>query len=417
MEIRSQQVAVLFLSMFIFTLGFSVTVPVMPYFAKQLGGSVVDVGMLMAAFSAMEFVFATVWGKVSDAVGRKPVILIGLLGFTASFAIAGLSSQLWMLYASQIIAGALAAGIFPAAMAYIADSTSNEQRGSLMGLMGAASGLGVIFGPASASFFAIWGLSVPYFAAAALGLLTAIIAFMWLKEPARVAAKTEIKRKPAGFLQGFKPGLLAFFLLMFLAMVIMASLEATFGYYAMDRFSLSETPSPMPLLWTSVMLTGTNTLGIAFTFFGIAGVITQALVVGKMMEKIGEEKTIAIGLVLSALGAAMIVLSPELISIVISASVLAVGSGLMMPGINTAVSRRTDEDSQGVVMGMLGSFNSIGRTLGPILGGFAYSMAMALPYVASAVLSILSAAAFELYTRKSKGAVKAVSGTPREMKI
>ena len=94
----------------------------------------------------------------------------------------------------------------------------------------------------------------------------------------------------------------------------------------------------------------------------------------------------------------------------ISASVLAVGSGLMMPSINTAVSRRTDEDSQGMVMGMLGSFNSVGRTLGPVIGGLAYSMSMALPYAASAALSLVSAAAFELYTRKSKGTVKAVSG-------
>ncbi len=407
MEMKAQQITVLFLAMFIFTLGFSITVPVMPYFAKQLGGSVVDVGLLMATFSAMEFVFAIVWGKISDIIGRKPVILIGLLGFTGAFALAGLSSQLWMLYASQIVAGALAAGIFPAAMAYIADSTSSEQRGNLMGLMGAAGGLGVIFGPASASFFAIWGLSMPYFAAATLGLLTAIIAFMWLKEPVR---SINTQSKPAGLLQGFKPGLLAFFLLMFLAMIIMASLEATFGYYTMDRFSLSETASPMPLLWTSIMLTGTNTLGIAFTFFGISAVITQALIVGKMMEKLGEERTIVIGLVLSALGAAMIILSPELVSIVISASVLAVGSGLMMPSINTAVSRRTDEDSQGMVMGMLGSFNSVGRTLGPVIGGLAYSMAMALPYAASAALSLVSAAAFELYTRKNKGTVKAVSG-------
>ena len=308
MEMKAQQITVLFLAMFIFTLGFSITVPVMPYFAKQLGGSVVDVGLLMATFSAMEFVFAIVWGKISDIIGRKPVILIGLLGFAGAFALAGLSSQLWMLYASQIVAGALAAGIFPAAMAYIADSTSSEQRGNLMGLMGAAGGLGVIFGPASASFFAIWGLSIPYFAAATLGLLTAIIAFVWLKEPVR---SINTQSKPAGLLQGFKPGLLAFFLLMFLAMIIMASLEATFGYYTMDRFGLSETASPMPLLWTSIMLTGTNTLGIAFTFFGISAVITQALIVGKMMEKLGEERTIVIGLVLSALGAAMIILSPR----------------------------------------------------------------------------------------------------------
>lgn len=138
MEIKAQQVTVLFLSMFIFTLGFSITVPVMPYFAKGMGGSVVDVGLLMAAYSAMELIFAPLWGKVSDIIGRRPVIIIGLMGFTVSFAGAGMSSALWMLYASQVVAGALAAGIFPAAMGYIADSTEPDQRGSLMGMMGAA---------------------------------------------------------------------------------------------------------------------------------------------------------------------------------------------------------------------------------------------------------------------------------------
>ncbi len=101
MEIKTQQVTVLFLSMFIFTLGFGITVPVMPYFAKGMGGSVVDVGLLIAAYSAMELICAPVWGKISDVVGRRPVIIIGLLGFTIAFAGAGLSTQLWMLYASR----------------------------------------------------------------------------------------------------------------------------------------------------------------------------------------------------------------------------------------------------------------------------------------------------------------------------
>jgi|SRR5271157_321610 len=417
MEMKTQQVTVLFLSMFIFTLGFGITVPVMPYFAKGMGGSVVDVGLLIAAYSAMELIFAPVWGKISDVIGRRPVIIIGLLGFTIAFAGAGMSTQLWMLYASQIIAGALAAGIFPAAMAYIADSTGPEQRGSLMGLMGAASGLGVIFGPASASLFAMWGLNIPYFAASALGLVTTTVAFMWLKETRHNAQKLAAAVKPRGMLQVLRSGLLAYFLLMFIAMVIMAILEATFGYLAMDRFGLSETASAMPVLWNSVMLTATNVMGIAFTFYGISAVITQALVVGKMMEKIGEEKTIIIGLLLSSLGAAMVIVSSGLVSIILSASILAVGAGLMMPSINTAVSKRTDDDSQGVVMGLLGSFNSVGRTLGPVAGGLAYSVAMLLPYAASAVVSLVSAVAFEVYTRNGKSPLKTLNIKAQKSKI
>ncbi len=416
MEKKLQQFTVLFLSMFIFTLGFGITVPVMPYFAKGMGGTVVDVGLLMAAFSAMQLVFAPAWGRLSDTIGRKPVILVGLLGFTIAFAAAGLATSLWMLYASQIVAGALAAGIFPAVMAYIADSTTTGERGKMMGMMGAASGLGVIFGPASASFFAIWGLRIPYFAAAALGLLTTAIALLWLKETRHLTIATTRTEKPAGILSRLPPGLIVFFLLMFLVMITMASLEATFGYYAMDRFGLSETPSTMPVLWTSAMLTGTNMLGIGFAFFGLAAVVTQALIVGKMMERIGEERTIIVGLVLSSLGAALIIISPELVSIIISVSVLAIGSGLMMPAIHTAVSKRTDEKRQGVIMGLLGSFNSVGRTLGPITGGLAYSVSMVLPYAGSAAASLLSAAAFELYVRDGKATIKRLNSQAHEAK-
>jgi len=417
MEIKTQQFTVLFLSMFIFTLGSGIIVPVMPYFARDLGGSVVDVGLLMAAFSATELVFAPAWGRVSDIVGRKPVIIIGLSGFAIAFSAAGMASSLWMLYASQMIAGALAGGIFPAVMAYIADSTRPEERGSLMGLMGAASGLGVIIGPASASFFALWGLRVPYFAAAALGLLTTAIALTWLKETRHSKADIAERAKPTDVLQGLRPELLAFFLLMFLAMVTMAALEATFGYFAMDRFGLSEVPSSMPVLWTSVMLTGTNLLGIGFSFFGISAVVTQALVVGKIMQRIGEGRTIVIGLILSSLGMALIIISPELISIIVSSSILAVGEGLMMPSINTAVSRRADGGRQGVTMGLLGSFNSVGRPLGPVIGGLAYSVAIVLPYAGSAIVSFLSAAALELYLRNWRGAFKPLNGPVRAAKI
>ncbi len=165
------------------------------------------------------------------------------------------------------------------------------------------------------------------------------------------------------------------------------------------------------------MLTATNIMGIAFTFYGISAVITQALVVGKMMEKIGEEKTIIIGLLLSSLGAAMVIFSLDLLSIVISASILAVGAGLMMPSINTAVSKRTGEDNQGVVMGLLGSFNSVGRTLGPVMGGLMYSMAMVLPYAASASVSLLAAATFGLYSRDRKNTVEPLNIHANEMKI
>lgn len=391
MEIKSKQLTVLLLSVFIFTLGFGIAVPIMPFFAKSMGGTVVDVGILMALFSAAELALAPLWGRASDRFGRKPVMMIGLAGFGLAFAATGLSTNLWMLYASQLVAGALAAGIFPAVMASVADQTEPAQRGRYMGLMGAASGLGIIIGPVSASVIAVFGLNLPYFAAAALGMVTAAITFAWLPET-RMPAATRRDEGNYGRRSALKPGLMVFFLMMLFVCMAMASLESTLGFFAMDRFGLSETPAPMPLLWASVELTGTNLLGIAYLFFGVAGVLTQVLLVGKLMETCGEAFTIAIGFILAGAGAALLLLAWEMSLMLVAALVIAVGIGLLQPGINTAVSNRANKEQQGVTMGLLGSFNSAGRAAGPIAGGLAYSVSMLLPYALSAGISMFSAA-------------------------
>lgn len=413
MEIKSKQLAVMLLSVLIFTLGFGITIPIMPFFAKSLGGTVVDVGILMALFSIAELVFAPVWGKVSDRLGRKPVILIGLLGFGLAFTATGLSTSLTMLYASQLIAGALAAGIFPAVMASVADQTEPEQRGRYMGLLGAASGMGMIIGPVSASVLALLGLNIPYFAAAALGLITATITMAWLPET-RVPAATGTAARAQGWRSAMKPGLIVFFLMMLFVSMAMASLESTLGFFSMDRFGLSETPSAMPFLWTTVELTGTNLLGIAYLFFGIAGVLTQVLLVGKVMEKAGEVRTIALGFLLAGAGTILLVLAWEMSLMLLASLIIAVGIGLLMPSINTAISNRTDKEHQGVTMGLLGSFNSAGRATGPIAGGVVYSVSMLLPYVISAAISLFSALLIMVWRPRDSDIRKTAKATTAE---
>jgi len=411
MEIKGQQMTVLLLSMFIFTLGFGITVPVMPYFAIQMGGTVVDIGLLMAVFSAMELLFAPLWGKVSDRFGRKPVMIVGLIGFSVAFALSGLSTQLWMLYLFQALAGMMMAGIFPATMAYIADCTEPGERAKQMGMLGAANGAGVIFGPALASLFALWGLRVPFFVAAALALVTSVVTLAWIRE-SKSPDRGQISVQAKSNASWMQPQMLIFFLMMLFVMVAMASLESTFGYFTMDRFGLSEIPSSMPVLWTSVMLTGTNLMGVVFTFFGLIGVVTQALIVGKVIERAGEERTIVLGLLAMAAGTILLIFSGEMVSIIISACVIAVGIGLLMPSINSAVSRRTDKDNQGMIMGILGSFNSSGRVVGPVAGGIAYSVSMLLPYIGSAALAVASAAFITVWNRLGNGTRKGQPTSP-----
>lgn len=415
--IKGGQLSVLMLMMFIFTLGFGITVPVMPYFVKSLGGSVVDVGLLMAAFSAGELLCAPIWGIVSDRIGRKPVMLAGLAGFGIAFGASGLATQLWMLYTAQLVAGIMMAGIFPAVMAYIADLSEPGERGKLMGMLGAANGMGIIFGPVLASVFTIWGLTVPFFVATALAMVTAAVTLVWIRESRHHEAGS--KSKAAGKTSWLQPQLLIFFLMMLFVMVAMSSLESTFGFYAMGRFGLSETASPVQVLWTTVTLTGTNFLGIGFMAFGLVGALAQVALVGKVIGRLGEERTIVVGLVALALGTIMLIFAWELVSVLISACLMAVGMGLMMPSINSAVSRRTDKDNQGAVMGVLGTFNSAGRVIGPIAGGIAFSIALILPYALSALIALISAAGLQAWTMKSgargtKSPGKAIPVTPEK---
>ncbi len=389
-QVKGRQMTVLMMSMFIFTLGFGIIIPVIGYYTKSMGAGPLELGLLMASMSAMQFLFAPLWGRISDRIGRKPVLLVGLLGFALSFIIVGFSTQLWMLFVALIIGGILTAGIWPAVLAYIADITTHEERGSLMGYAGAASGLGIIAGPAISSVLTTWGMTVPFFTSAALGLATAIAGFLFLPESLRQDRRAGPEKKMP-VLSTLRTPLGMFFFLMLFATFALACIDTTYVYFISDRFGVSELPSGMPFLGGQLVLTGPNVLGIIFTAMGLIAVVSQ-LAVGKMMQKYGEEKTIVFGFGVLCAGMAFVVITVDLASLVLVTCLIALGGNLLNPAINTLVSKRSPEDQQGATMGLLGSFNSIGRVLGPSMGGFAYVVSMLLPYLGSAAIALASMA-------------------------
>lgn len=424
-KIKSQQVMVLAAGMFIFTLGFGVIVPVMPYYASDLGATAFDLGLLMATFSVMQFVCAPFWGALSDRIGRKPVIMVGLLGFATSFIITGFSSHpvmlsisetigqvtglsphIGVLFISELIGGTLSAGIFPAILAFIADITKPEERGSLMGLMGAASGLGIIFGPALSGFVASAGITVPFFAAAGIALANAALSFVLLPESRVPGPVTEAPQK-IGMINAVRSSLGIIFLLTLFISFAGAFIDSTFAYFVMDKFHMkSEVASPIPALHTSVMLTGPGVMGVVFTAMGIIGVLCQGLLVGKMINRFGEHITILIGLMLSGIGLLLLLESMGLVSLVLFTCLISIGFGLVNPSLNTLVSKKTDAENQGAMLGVLGSFNSLGRAIGPPVGGLLYSVAMWLPYVVSAAIGVIAAGVLYVSQRGEGPAVQ-----------
>jgi MFS family permease len=306
---------------------------------------------------------------------------------------------------SQVVGGMLSAGIWPAALAYVADIAPQKERGHLIGLLGAASGMGMIIGPVASCILATLSLQLPFFAAAALAFVTMPFVVVLLPESRKPDTRAEKHEKMPLFATIKTPfgGLLL--LMLFISFAI-ACIDGTMAFFIMDRFGLSDVPSSMPLLGGNVIITGPQVIGVIFVFAGLTGIVCQALLAGKAIRLLGEERVVIAGLLLLAAGLLLLQLAAGLASLTFYICLMILGGCLINTGINTLVSNRTDDDHQGEAMGMLGAFNSLGRVLGPAAGGFAYVISMSLPYVSSAFISCLTAAAISL---KSKINARVVS--------
>ena len=412
MEIKNRQSLVLICAIFIFTLGFGIVIPVIPFYAKNAGADAFVLGMLLAVFSFLQFFCGPFWGKISDHIGRKPVVIIGLLGFTVAFIMLGLSDNLYWVFIAEIIGGALSAGIQPAAFAFIADITTTKERGGLMGAMGAASGVGLISGPFLSSILSPFGLAVPFYAAAAMSFVTMLAVNVMIKETIareqRLTASDLLlpvfiaKMIVETFRQMFfalKTSIGIYLVATLVISFAIAGFEGTFAYYIMDTFQLTSNSTPVQVFGYSLWLTGPLVTGIVFALLGVVMVICQGLLVGRLMDRFGEEFVIICGLLVSAAGLILMLLPgnisfiPGDIGLVVGCiCVVGIGSGLVFPGLNTIISRRTDEKNQGIMMGIMTSYGNFGRILGPPIAGYTYVINIAIPYLLSA--AILAATSF-----------------------
>lgn len=404
MEIKPLQLLVLATAVFIFTLGFGIIIPIIPYYTRSVNATAFDLGLLLATFSFLQFFCGPVWGKISDQIGRKPVIIFSLLGFAIAFSIVGMSSYLWMLFVAVALGGFFSAGISPAVLAFVADTTRPNERAKLMGLMGAMSGLGFIIGPFISSFLSVFGLSVPFFVAAFLSIFTMIGCMVLIPESISYQDLIKVRDaiKPLSMVHiigetfrhmasELKTGVGAFLMAMLVISFAISGYEGTFTYFIMDRLGLSSATSFVPVFNSGISLTGPEAMGIMFALMGAVSVICQGLLVGRAIEKLGEELVIVAGLIICAAGLFLFLTATELGAAIGYICVISVGSGLVFPCLNTVISKRTDYKNQGVAMGIMSSYGSFGRVLGPPVAGYSYVINIALPYGISAIFMLLSA--------------------------
>ncbi len=364
--------------MFFVMIGFGIIIPVLPFYAEELGASPTELGLLMAVYSIMQLIFAPMWGRISDRIGRKPVITIGILGLSLSFFLMAFANSLWMLFAARIFGGFLSSANMPTAMAYVADITSEEDRGKGMGIIGAAVGLGFVFGPAIGGIFSKGSLSTPFYIAGISSLVTTIFVLLFLKESLSLGQKEKSQQKASRW-QSFKGPLSVLYVLQLFVSLSLSGLEATFAYFAAKTAGL-----------------GTLELGYIFMIMGFAGALVQGGLVGRLTKKFGEGPVIQMGIFVSAIGFFLILFVDNFVTAAIFLSVFGIGNGVIRPSVSSLLTKKSDT-GHGNTTGLLSSMDSLGRVIGPPLGGILYSISIGLPYISGILLSLIALLLYRFY--------------------
>jgi DHA1 family tetracycline resistance protein-like MFS transporter len=364
---------ILFVTVFIDLLGFGIVIPLLPLYAEEFGASPLTVTWLVAVYSLMQFLVAPWWGAQSDRHGRRIILLIGLFGSALSYLIFGLAGSLTVLFVGRILAGIMGANI-GVAQAYVADVTTLEGRARGMGVIGAAFGLGFIFGPVVGGLLAPFGLAVPFLAASGLALLNGLLAIVWLPESlppgrrgksggagvtARLTRLAALSRDPA--MRGLY---IAFFLITF----AFAGLEATLSLWADRRWSL--TPAQVAYL---------------FGYLGLVVTIVQGGLVGPIVRRLGERRAALTGAGFFAAGLIVTAVASNFYMLAVGLGMLGLGQGLAIPAVSALISVVAPEGRQGQLLGISQSLSAMGRVLGPLWGGLALGrIGLAAPYITGA---------------------------------
>lgn len=378
---------ILFLVMFLVMVGFGIIIPVLPFYAEEVGASPTELGLLMAVYSLMQLLFAPMWGRISDRIGRKPVMLIGIAGLSLSFFLFAISTELWMLFAARILGGFLSSANMPTSMAYVADITSDEDRGKGMGIIGAAIGLGFIFGPAIGGVFAKTSLNTPFWIAGFVSLVTFLIVLLVLKESLPKEKRVDGSNSQQRPWKTVKEPIGILYFSSFFISFSLSGLEATFAYFAAARAGLDAT-----------------SLGYIFMIMGFAGAAVQGGLVGRLTKKFGEGKVIQTGIIVSVIGFSLILFIRDFLTAALFLTIFGIGNGVIRPSVSSLLTK-SNTSGYGGVTGMLSSFDSLGRILGPPLAGALYSIKIGLPYISGALISVFALVLYQIYERQLKNQV------------
>jgi DHA1 family tetracycline resistance protein-like MFS transporter len=353
---------VIFITIFIDLVGFGIVIPVLPFYVEssKFNATPRAVGLLFASYSVMQLIFSPILGKLSDRFGRRPVLLLSLIGTGIGFLVLGFATTLWMLFAGRILDG-ITGGNISTAQAYIADVTSPEERAKGMGLVGAAFGLGFIFGPPIGGILSRWGIAVPFLFAAALAFSNAILLYFTLPETITADHPARVRRVESRWLlmwRSLKQARLAFVLLIYFLFVVSFSImTTTFALYTMHRFDYDALHN-----------------GYLFLLIGTIAAVVQGTLIGRLTKRFGEMPLVIVGALMFTLSLAVVpFVGPHaggLAALLAICGTLAVGNSLAMPVLTSLSSKSVGRSEQGSVLGVTQSAASLARVVGPLLSAF-----------------------------------------------
>ncbi len=373
----NRNLLILFFTLIVVMMGFGMIIPIIPFYIESFGASGTALGLFMSEYAFMQFIFSPIWGKLSDRIGRKPLLLIGVTGNALSMLLMGLSTSLPMLFIARGLAGILSSATLPTAYSFVTDSTTEENRGAGMGMVGGAMGIGMVIGPGLGGILGKNALSTPFFVASGLSLVALLLIYFILpeslKQENRVIGGGRITGPNIKDLAGALSGPFGILLVIsFLLSFGLTNFESVFSLYTLEKFGYDS-----------------QRVGFVLMAIGVISAAMQMGATGPLIRRFGDKKVIAGTLLVSALGFILMTRATTSLTLLITTSLFTAGNAMINPAVSSLISKRAGATSRGIALGLNNSFMSLGRIAGPVWAGFIFDYNIEAPYISGAVFMLL----------------------------
>ncbi|MEQ3316382.1 MFS transporter [Enterocloster clostridioformis] len=363
------------LATFVIALGYSLILPVMPFYMENLGAGGRELGWLTAIYALTQTVCAPFWGALSDRIGRKPIISVGIIGYAISLFLFGLASSFWALFIARSLSGILSSATSVASLAYVGDSSSEDERSKNMSQLGAAMSVGVMIGPLLGGVLAGYSLALPFFTGAGISFIAFILIITLLPESIERSVQSHKKESfDFSYLRSMVLGPAGIILMIvFVVHFCQTGLQGITGLYVVDKFGFT-----------------TRQVGVVWMVLAGVLIVVQGFFTGPLEKKAGEKLLILIGVFSKALVAFAMVLTSGFVSVLVVFSLFAVSSAITVPTLNASLSKVANQH-KGTLMGFASTAGNLSKVVAPLLAGYLYESNIELPYIIMGSIALIGA--------------------------